>query len=438
MRRHLFVLVVALASSAFGAEKGKLVENVVTRANATQTYTLYLPATYDAAKKHPLLLIFDPRGRASLAAGIFRDAAEEYGWILLSSNQTRSDDPAAPNGDAVRALLAETRLYAFDPKRLYAAGFSGTAILSWRVGIHTGGLAGVIGVGGRSDETVPTAKFNFAHYGFAGDRDFNNREMRQIDAALEGVVPHRFQSFDGDHRWITPPLAREALGWFEVLAGNDRIRAKVMAEDIAAAEKLRGLEAWRRWNAIQRTYGGVEDRIAALDVARELADEKKWDEWEAQYVSGVFARWGSLLMPIRRMPKPESADVARAFRLKDLRRRAGRPGAEGATARRLLEAVFTSTAFYLPRELGARNEHAAAAAVLGVAVDIHPERPNAWYNLGCSHARAGNRGAALEALEKAISLGFADAEHLATDEDLVSLREEKRFQELVVLASGSQ
>lgn len=438
MRRLVCVLLVALASSALGAEKGKLVENIVTRTDATQTYTLYLPTSYDTAKKHPLLLIFDPRGRASLAAGIFRDAAEEYGWILLSSNQTRSDDPNAPNGDAVRALLAETRLYAFDPKRLYAAGFSGTAVLSWRVGIHTRGLAGVIGVGGRSDETVPTEKFNFAHYGFAGERDFNNREMRVIDAALEGVVPHRFQSFDGDHRWIPAPLAREALGWFEVLAGNEAVRAKVMAEDIAAAEKLQGVEAWRRWNAIQRTYGGVEDRIAKLDVARQLADEKKWDEWEAQFVSGVFARLGSLLAPILREPVPRSADVARAFRVKDLRRRAERPGAEGATARRLLEAVFTTTSFYLPRQLGASNEHAAAAAVLGVAVDIHPDRANPWYNLGCSHARAGNRRAALDALEKAISLGFNDAEHLAADEDLVSLREEKRFQELVGLASGSQ
>ncbi len=438
MRRLALALAAALAVSALGAEKGKLVENVVTRADATQTYTLYLPTTYDAAKQHPLLLIFDPRGRASLAAEIFREAAEEYGWILLSSNQTRSDDPVAPNGDAVRALLAETRLYALDPKRLYAAGFSGTAILAWRVGIHSRSLAGVIGVGGRSESSSPPAKFNFAHYGFAGSRDFNNREMREIDAALDGVVPHRFQSFDGDHRWIPPPLAREALGWFEVLAGNEGLRAKVMAEDIAAAENLQGVEAWRRWNAIQRTYGGVEDRIAKLDVARELADERKWDEWEANFVSGVFARLSSLLAPILRMEEPRSADVARAFRVKDLSRRAERPGAEGATARRLLEAVFTTTSFYLPRQLGARNQHAAAAAVLGVAVDIHPERWNAWYNLGCSYARAGNRRAALNALEKAISLGFKDAAHLAADEDLVSLRGEKRFQELVGLASRSQ
>jgi predicted esterase len=364
------ILLLLFATSALG----QLTENIVSRTDPTQTYTLYRPTTYDAAKKHPLLLVFDPRGRGTTAAGIFRDAAEEYGWIVISSNQTRSDDPAAPNDRAVRALLAETNVYAVDPKRIYAAGFSGTAILAWGVGISTHRLAGVIGVGGRLESAVPPAKFNFAHYGFAGERDFNNREMRRIDGELEGVVPHRFQAFDGEHRWIPPALAREALGWFEVLAGNERVRAKVLAEDVAAAEKLTGLAALRRWQAIRRTYGGFEDRIAKLDaardLARELADEQKWDEWEAQYVSDVFFRLGPLLGPIRK--NPNTADLERVFRLKDLRRRAKRAGAEGAAAKRLLTAVQAQTGYYLPLEFEARNEPAMAATLRRVAESLAP------------------------------------------------------------------
>lgn len=432
--RRLFV-VLAIATGALGADTGTLVEDVVTRADATQTYTLYLPSTYDAAKKHPLLLVFDPRGRGTRAAEIFREAAEEYGWILVSSNQTRSDDDSAPNDRAVRALLAETHLYATDPKRIYATGFSGTAILAWGVGISTRRLAGVIGVGGRLVDSVPPAKFNFPHYGFAGERDFNHREMRLVDEALEGVVPHRFQSFDGEHRWIPPELAREALGWFEVLAGNERVRARVMAEDVAAAEKLGGLAALRRWRAIQRTYGAsVEDRIAKLDVGRELAEEKKWDEWERGYV----ARMPALFAPIRAMELPQAADVTRALRIGELRRRAKRPGAEGTAAGRVLEAVHGQLGFYLPRELAARNEHALAAAVLGAAVEIHPERWDGWYELGAAQARAGTRRAALASLGKAISLGFRDAKQLTSDDRFASLRDDPRFQELVALASHSQ
>jgi len=314
--------------------------------------------------------VLDPRGRGTKAAEVFRGAAEEYGWIIMSSNQTASDDADAPNDRAVRALLAELNVYATDPKRIYATGFSGTAILAWGVGIKTRMLAGVIGVGGRLVDDAPPERFNFAHYGFAGERDFNNREMRMIDDALEGVVPHRFTAFDGPHQWITPELARDAFGWFEVLAGKPR--EKIMAEDIAAAEKLTGLAALRRWQAIQRTYGGVEDRIAKLDVARELADEKKWDEWEKRYVSDVFYRIGNLLAPIRAMEEPRIADIERVFRLPELRRHAKRPGAEGATAKRLIEAVRGQTGFYLPREFEARNEHALAEALRRVAERLAP------------------------------------------------------------------
>ena len=391
-RMQPLILALALATGTF-------TENVPTRADATQTYTLYLPSTYDAKKAHPLLLVFDPRGRGTPAAEIFRPAAEEYGWILLSSNQTRSDDDSAPNDRAVRALLSESAAYAVDVKRIYATGFSGTAMLAWDTGIRTKMFAGVIGVGGRLIEEVPPRRFNFAHYGFAGERDFNNREMRAIDDALEGVVPHRFQSFDGVHQWITPELAREAVGWFEVLAGNQSVRAKVMAEDVAAAEKLAGLAAWRRWRAIQRTYGGFEDRTAKLDVARELADEKKWDEFAVRYIERLAAAPAT----IRAMNHPRPGDAVRVLGLKDLKSRAERPGAEGATAKRLLATVFAQSAFRLPPRFTASGEHEAAAAFLGVAAEIQPDRADIWQELAAAYERAGDAKSAAAARARALA-----------------------------------
>jgi predicted esterase len=446
VRLAVFVLLSVLG----GPLAAQLVENVAARSDPSQTYTLFLPKLYDGRQPHPVLLVFDPRGRGTTAAEVFRDAAEEYGWIVISSNQTRSDGAHEPNERAIRALLPELGRYAVNAERVYAAGFSGTAMMAWGVGIATGRLAGVIGVGGRFVPEVPPSKFNFAHYGFAGERDFNHREMRLVDDALEGRVPHRFQPFDGEHQWIPPALAREALGWFEVLAGSHV--EQVFAEDLSAADRLTGLEALRRYRAILRTYenvgrasarssGGraearpalrtVLEKVAALErdpsVLREIAEEKKWDTFEVEYANGVFARMPAVLA---------SGDLARAFRLPDLRRRAARGGAEGAAARRLLEAVYGQTAFYLMQQLFARGEYARAAALLGIAVEIHPERWGAWYNLAAAHARAGNRRQAFAALEKAIAAGFRDAKQLADDDDFTSLRGEKRFQDL--LASASQ
>ena len=428
VRRAVFLIGFVLAFPL----AAELRENVACRTDPTQTYTLFLPRGYDASKKFPVLLVFDPRGRGTKAAEIFTPAAEEYGWIVISSNQTRSDGTHEPNERAIRALLPELSRYAVNPDRIYATGFSGTAMMAWGVGIATGKLAGVIGVGGRFMPEVPPSQFNFAHYGFAGIRDFNQREMRVVDAALDGRVPHRFQSFDADHRWITPALAREALGWFEVLAGNHV--EKVFAEDVKAAEALQGLAALRRWREIQRTYKrDVAARIAKLEndpaVQRELAEEKKWDEFEAEYVSGVFARLPSILA---------QSDLVKAFRVPDLKRRAARGGYEGAAAQRLLEAAYTQASFYLMQEFFARREYARAATVLNVAVAIHPERWDAWYNLAAAHARASQTKQAFAALQKSIAAGFRDAKQLAADEDFAALRGARRFQELLALASASQ
>jgi predicted esterase len=455
------LLLLLFSTTLVGAEpeRGTLVERVASRLDATQTYTLYLPTTYDAAKKQPLLFVFDPRGRGTIAAKIFKDAAEEHGWILISSNDTRSDDDGAANTRAVRALLPELNRYASDPRRIYAAGFSGTAILSCAIGVKTNAFVGVIAVGGRLVDEVPPAKYSFAHYGFAGDTDFNNREMRVIDAILDRAGKlHRFQQFTGTHQWIDSALAREAVDWMELIAMKEQRRALDAPFVAAAYERhmtaaktweLAGkrVDALRRFREVASTFNGlhaIDDATAAatrlqahVGVQRELKEIAKWDEFEAHYMNEVSAHVGTTFARLRQFDMPPTAAVLlREFRIADLQRRAKREGVEGVTARRVLEAMYTQTSFYLMRQLMEQRDYTLAAAVLGVATEIHPERWPAWYNLGAAQARSGDRRRALDALEKAVGAGFDDRAQLLADEDFASLREERRFQAL--LASRSQ
>jgi predicted esterase len=459
MRRVLPMLLFSTTLMAAEPERGKLVENVVSRLDPTQTYTLYLPTSYDAAKKQPLLLVFDPRERGTAAANIFKDAAEQFGWIVISSNQSRSDDDGLANMRAVRALMPEVKRYASDPRRIYATGFSGTAILSCAIGVSTNELAGVIAVGGRIVREFPPEKFSFAHYGFAGDTDFNNREMRMIDAILErDGKAHRFQQFTGPHSWISPALAHEAIEWMEVIAMKEQRRARdasfigaAYERDLAAAKRLESMNqrlgALRRYRDIANTFkplratGEAEVAVTRLQadagVQRELKELSKWDDFEARYMTEVFVQIRSTLARLRHEGTPPSGVVLlREFRIADLQRRAKREGLEGVTARRILEAMWGQTSFYLTRELMEKREYALAAAILGIATAIHPERWTAWYNLGAAHARAGDRRRALDALDKAVAAGMEDRSQLAKDEDFASLRSEARFQAL--LASHSQ
>ena len=60
-----------------------------------------------------------------------------------------------------------------------------------------------------------------------------------------------------------------------------------------------------------------------------------------------------------------------------------------------------------------------------------PEDPVARYNLACSFALVGRRDEALQALGRAIELGYREPEHMAADPDLESIRDDPRFAKLV-------
>jgi adenylate cyclase len=95
-------------------------------------------------------------------------------------------------------------------------------------------------------------------------------------------------------------------------------------------------------------------------------------------------------------------------------------------------AALTELADLLTR-LGRLEEGLSADERL---VALAPEDPNIRYNLACSQALLGRTEHALDTLERAVELGYDDAAHLLEDEDLASLRGERRFRAIVAALSG--
>ncbi|MCX6358002.1 MAG: hypothetical protein NT045_09060 [Candidatus Aureabacteria bacterium] len=62
---------------------------------------------------------------------------------------------------------------------------------------------------------------------------------------------------------------------------------------------------------------------------------------------------------------------------------------------------------------------------------LRPRDPIAYYNLACSYSLIQRKREALKNLRKSIVLGYRDLEHLATDQDLACLHEDKGFHILV-------
>lgn len=429
---------------------GQLVEGLRCQSDPSQSYSLYLPRAYTPARRWPALLVLDPRGRSLLAAEIFREAAEAHGFIIVSSNDTRSDGPPEVNTKALQALWPELHLrYASDPRRVYAAGFSGGGMLAYELGRKTG-LAGVIASGARFEGAHFKQKIAIPCFGAAGDTDFNYAAMRAVHARLrEWGTPERLVIFEGRHQWMPAELAGEAIAWMELLAMKSALRpvnpafaAERLSQELARARALEAagqrLAALQLFESTAVTLEGLADvgearreaaRVASLAATKaERREQERWDRYEEgrrRYLDDAY----------RKLLASDPPLPAAAFRaevqIDELRRHAGTSGYEGVVGRRLLETLATETGYYMTRQLLVRKDHARALAALVVATEATPERAAYWYNLACVQARLGGRRQALDALERAVAAGYSDLAGMAADEDLASLREEEGFKALV-------
>jgi len=269
------VAIVLAAAEPGQPARGTLVEHVSCPSDPTQTYTLYLPSSYQPSRSWPLLLVFDPGGRAVRAAEVFRDAAERFGWIIAASENSRNG-PWEPTLRAVNAMWpALLGGYSVDERRVYAAGHSGGATVAWMLARQTGQIAGVIVSGQPNPESNDSKGKPFAWFGMAGHVDFNLMEVKKIDQDLARTSnPHRVEFFDGGHQWPPPDLVARAFAWMEIVAMKDGRRSRdqdlartLLGEDMTRAGELeqRGLltEAWRSYGAIASSYAGVIDASEA-------------------------------------------------------------------------------------------------------------------------------------------------------------------------------
>lgn len=426
------------------AAAGRLEEHIAC-ADGRSHYALYLPDGWNADREWPLLLVMDPRGRAVPGAERFFAAADTWGWVVASSEDTRSDLVGDdPNGAAIAAVLGDVGPRAsIAEDAVVLAGFSGTARVAWEVGRMAPELVfAVLAAGGATpDGGIPTETVPFAWFGVAGSRDFNHGEVRGADQALAdfGAV-HRSEVFQGPHDWPPTELAARMLGWAEVQGqrAGRRPNDEGHLDLVLAAERehLATLtDPWERWvaaDAVARLFSGLRDVTAEGAEAARLADDRDVrarrrledrlaaEEEVAAEALGRITGW---LFDEER-PPPTPAEAAFALGISSIRRTTARTDPRGDSAGRILASYAGVFGFYTPRDIGDLRR---AAASLGIAAVVRPDEPNVHYNLACARALAGMSDEALDTLERAFALGFDDREWMASDPDLAALRSEPRF-----------
>jgi len=446
---YRLVLILLLIASYAPAE---MKDPVVCKADPKQSYALFVPSNYSTNKTWPILYCYDARGHGKLFGEIFTQAAEKYGWIVASSNNTRSDDLTWPNFEAIKALWNDTHMQlAINDKRVYVAGFSGCSRIAWNVGYaYPKIVAGVIGCSGGNHESHPPAKdVPFVYFSTAGTRDFNYPEMVDLNAKLEKLgLPHVLAFFDGDHDWPPPELATQAIEWMEVRAMKSGLRDKdnqilneLYDKRMKAAATKQACDAEIDYRTISDDFSGMIDtspvaaKLKTLEHSDDVKKEKKLrdhiQDEAKQYLMDLLATLKDFEATNGAMPA--MADLQKRMRIHELLDRVKKQGdsEEGLAAQRMLEAAFVHLSFYLPMDFIERKDSARGFLALNLAEEIHNDSPRVWMYRTRLYALSGDKTKAVECLQKAVVLGFSDPKILENDPNLASLHNEPRYQAIV-------
>lgn len=181
-------------------------------------FTLHIPSGYDEEEQIPVIFIFDPHARGRLAVNKYSDLADEFGFLLVGSNQSRNNQPIEDGLKYYREMKSGIgNRVEIDPGRIYTMGFSGGARVAVSIAIQEKEVQAVIGCGAGFPAIQRMPSPDFYYFGLVGYEDFNMGELINNDRVLSrSGFDNELAIFDGGHDWPTENVMREAFIALEI------------------------------------------------------------------------------------------------------------------------------------------------------------------------------------------------------------------------------
>jgi predicted esterase len=196
--------------------------------NTIQPYRIFVPAGYDRAKAHPLIIALHGMGGDensyfdAYANGAFKLEAEKRGYIVAcpKGRQPASLYRGSAEQDVMDVLVEVRRVYNIDPDRVYLTGHSMGGFGTWSVAMHHpevfAALAPVAG-GGNPNELSKIVQI--PELVVHGDADMTVRvesSRMMVEAARRlGIEVKYIEVPKGSHVNVVVPTFKDVFDWFD-------------------------------------------------------------------------------------------------------------------------------------------------------------------------------------------------------------------------------
>jgi hypothetical protein len=401
---------------------GKVIDTVVCKGDATQSYALYIPAKGNAASL-PVVYCFDSHGSGSLPLRKYKTLADTYGFILVGSNNSKNGNDWPLTQSICFTLLDDTKKrLPVNTNRMYTCGFSGGAKVASSVAINDPEIKGVIANGAGLPDGTPAGNFNFSFTAVAGEGDMNMTDLVAMNSELDKTrTRHRIIFFNGKHEWAPEKTMDIAFAGWQLDAMYEKLIPKNDAfinNYIAKSKKT--VEGYYKINQLVKAARECTLSASMLDG---LTDDVNWFKQKGASLAGNVAYQQQLQaqqklltteqnMKEQYMQQFQQGDMNYwAKTISDLQAKAKASTAEGAMYQRLL--AYLSLAFYsFSNRFINSNQNNEAQYVVQLYKMADPTNSEAWYFSAILDARDNRAQEAENDLLKAVSCGFTDKKRL--------------------------
>ena len=421
-------------------EAGKIYNNVVCKNDASQSYALYIPHKHKTDVL-PVIYFFDPHADGSLPLKKYKALADDFGFILIGSNDSKNGNDWPTTENIWSYLFSDTKSRLnINTNRIYTCGFSGGAKVASYIALHHTEIKAVIVGGAGLPDDASADNFTFSFTGIAGKGDMNMTDLVALNNALDQTsTRHHLILFDGKHEWSPIKIMNIAFTGLQLDAMFDKLIAKndsLINKYVDSCNKRFNADV--KANNLLRAEEECSLSISMLNGLSEAANEFKQKDASINN-STAYKQQFQQQQKLFSIEQSKKAEYQQQFQQLDMQywaktisyhqAKSKAKTAEGEMYQRLL--AYLSLAFYsVSNQLINNNQNQPAQYFDALYKVVDSTNSEAWYFSAVLNVRGNSVEAAKSDLLKAVSLGFNDSTRMKQQSEFQQYAARLNFSEI--------
>ena len=260
-------------------KKGIVIDSIPVKDSISESYSLFLPTSFEMDRNWPILLVFDMEGQGKRAVRMFQEAAEKQGYILAAPNNVNDSLSTSQNILVTGRMFNDIiRLLPIHKNRSYSAGFDSGARFASVLPIFVKGIAGVISCGAvYPNMDILNTNNLFQFIGIVGKEDYAYPEMLAGKSLMGRLkFPNHLLVFNGGHEWPNSQYLEKALEIFNLSAmAKGQLEKDEVYINETYAQNLEEIDRLIRSNKLIQANNVLDEVIAVYRVLKDSDSLKR-------------------------------------------------------------------------------------------------------------------------------------------------------------------